>query len=351
MKPRDLRQPDRVPTVVIFGGALLGFSLARLHYISFHDVFCRRDDPKAPPGECYWYRKALYKAGIVMHLACILPACFLAVFQFVPSIRHHLMIFHRLSGTLIVLLVLAGNAGAIIIASRVFGGSVPTQTVTGAAILLATFGILNAYYNIKRLQLDQHRAWMMRTFAWLSHVITMRFIQMAAVEILSTFHHQLYETRLCVEMEDVAGPDVLHQLHPECGPGYPNSTTPGYFTARADWFSEDPFEQTAAGGAAFAMSAWLAFVIHAVAVEVYLAATSAEAHRLRQVSYERQLQRGFKNPGSSGFFIGKFGDTDPFIPRPGNSRGEQASSEDRSSGDEAPEMEKRAVADSATSSA
>ncbi|KAK3177402.1 hypothetical protein K4F52_009811 [Lecanicillium sp. MT-2017a] len=250
------------------------------------------------------------------------------------------MIFHRLSGTLIVLLVLAGNAGAIIIARRVFGGSVPTQSVTGTAVLLSTFGILNAYYNIKRLQIDQHRAWMMRTFAWMAHVITMRFIQMAAVEIISIFPHALYETRSCIEMADVAGVDLLYKLHPECGPGYPNSTTPGYFTARADWYSSDPYEKTAAGGAAFGMSAWLALAIHAVGVEIYLAATTREAQRLRQVSYEKQLARGFKNPGSSGFFMGKFGDSEPFIPKAVDEQLRVAPAGLRSSGDESTELEK-----------
>ena len=275
-----------------------------------------------------------------MHLACVLPACFLAVFQFIPSLRHSLMIFHRMSGALIVLLVLVGNAGAVIIASRVFGGSVPTQTVTGTAVLLSTFGILNAYYNIKRLQIDQHRAWMMRTFAWMAHVITMRFIQMAAVEVLSIFPHPLYETRLCVEMADVAGTELLYKLHPECRPGYPNSTTPGYFTARADWYSTDPYEKTAAGGAAFAMSAWLAFAIHAVGVEIYLAATTREAQRLRQVSYQRQFAHGFKNPGSSGFSIGKFGDSEPFVPEVDSSALANGQSGLKSSADESIELEK-----------
>lgn len=266
------------------------------------------------------------------------------------------MLFHRLSGTLIILLVLAANAGAIIIAPAVFGGSVPTQTVTGTTILFSTFAILNSYYNIKRLQLDQHRAWMMRTFGWMTHVITMRFIQMAAVELLTRYPHPLYETRLCIEMEDVGGPELLYKFHPECGPGYPNSTSPGYFTARANWYSENPFEKTAAGGAAFAMSAWLAFAIHAVCVETYLACTSHEAARLRQVSYERQVARGMRNPGSSGFFMGKFGDGEPFVPAASASEAtannnNQQQQDRNSSGDESAEMEKRNVVKSATSAA
>lgn len=286
-----------------------------------------------------------------MHLACVLPASILAVFQFVPAIRHYFLSFHRVSGSLIVLLVLASNAGAIIIARLTFGGSVPMRGVTGTAILLSTFGILNAYYNIKRLQLDQHRAWMMRTFAWMSYVITTRLIQMAAVEIISRFPHSLYQTRLCVEMENVAGREVLYKLHPECGPGYPNSTTPGYFTSRADWYSVDPFEKIAAGGATFPMSAWLALAIHAVGVEVYLAATAAEALRLRQVSYERQIKRGFRNPGSSGFFIGKFGDPEPFTPKTSRLQIAHESSQERSNGGEMSELEKGDVVNTACPSA
>lgn len=41
--------------------------------------------------------------------------------------------------------------------------------------------------------------------------------------------------------------------------------------------------------------------------------TPAETARLRQVSYERQLARGFKRPGYAGLVAERFGDAGPYI--------------------------------------
>ena len=43
--------------------------------------------------------------------------------------------------------------------------------------------------------------------------------------------------------------------------------------------------------------------------------TPAESERLRVVSYERQLERGFKNPGSAGLVAERLGDANPYVPR------------------------------------
>jgi hypothetical protein len=41
--------------------------------------------------------------------------------------------------------------------------------------------------------------------------------------------------------------------------------------------------------------------------------TPRETQRLRQVSYEKQLEAGMKNPGSAGLTVERFGDADPWI--------------------------------------
>jgi hypothetical protein len=41
--------------------------------------------------------------------------------------------------------------------------------------------------------------------------------------------------------------------------------------------------------------------------------TPRETQRLRQVSYEKQLEAGMKNPGSAGFTVERFGDADPWV--------------------------------------
>lgn len=58
----------------------------------------------------------------------------------------------------------------------------------------------------------------------------------------------------------------------------------------------------------------LALWIHAIAVEVYLRLTPAEGERLKEVSYQRQRERGFRNPGTAGLTAEKLGDANPYVP-------------------------------------
>ena len=147
----------------------MGFTLARVEYFSFYGIFC---NPKvhgasgASPGECYFYLRNPFKIGIMLHLFCILPASFLACFQFVPVIRHEAILFHRINGYLVILLSLIANAGVLIIAQHAFGGDMATRTLTGVLVISTTFAYIFAWINIKRLQIDQHRAWMMRAWAY-----------------------------------------------------------------------------------------------------------------------------------------------------------------------------------------
>lgn len=45
-----------------------------------------------------------------------------------------------------------------------------------------------------------------------------------------------------------------------------------------------------------------------ISVEVYIHLTPGENERLRKVSYERQLERGYKRPGSRGTTSDHLGD-------------------------------------------
>lgn len=61
----------------IFAGALFGFVLARLQYLSIDGKY----RTGAAPGDWYWLQHGHLKIGITLHLATILPAGFLVVFQ------------------------------------------------------------------------------------------------------------------------------------------------------------------------------------------------------------------------------------------------------------------------------
>ena len=143
----------------IFAGALMGFTLSRFPYLNFYRVYCANDSL----GECYYDQ-----LGLILHLAGILPAAFLACFQFIPVIRHKLLILHRINGYVILLLSIAGTAGGIMAAKHAFGGELSTRLISGVLAIMFVVSMILAYINIKRLQIEQHRAWMLRGWFYVS---------------------------------------------------------------------------------------------------------------------------------------------------------------------------------------
>jgi hypothetical protein len=151
---------------------LFGFTLARLQYFSYYGIFCNPEIhgmTGASPGECYYYLQDPYKIGMMLHLYTILPAACLVVLQFTPVIRHKAMMFHRLSGYAVIILSLIANAGALITLPHAFGGDMTTRVWGGVTVISTTGSLIFAYVNIKVLQIDQHRAWMMRAWAYVSY--------------------------------------------------------------------------------------------------------------------------------------------------------------------------------------
>jgi len=157
----------------IFGGALLGFSLSRFPMLDFYGKFCGGPKEGGPfhaaPGECWYYLRGNHETvGIIMHLAGVIPGSFLAFFQFVPIIRHKLILFHRVNGYVVLLLSLVGTVGALMITRHAFGGGLATQVGLGLLGIMFTFSLLLAYINVKLLQIEQHRAWMLRAWVYVS---------------------------------------------------------------------------------------------------------------------------------------------------------------------------------------
>lgn len=150
---------------------MLGFVLARFSYLDIDGMFHK----STAPSEWLIYRDGLDKIGITIHLSACLPAGFLMVWQFLPIIRHKALIFHRINGYFVILLVFISNAGALMIARRAFGGTILTQTGVGVLAIMITVSVTMAYYNIKRLQIDQHRAWMLRTMFYMGNYCFLLF--------------------------------------------------------------------------------------------------------------------------------------------------------------------------------
>jgi len=298
--------------VIIFAGAMMGFTLARLSYLNIAGTAKSSFANSASPGEWYWYNTGIHRIGITLHLSAILPAGFLMVWQFVPVIRHKLLIFHRINGYVIILLLFVANAGALMICRRSFGGTLATQAGVGLLVIITTTSMCLAYYNIKCLQIDQHRAWMLRAMFYLGAIITLRLIMVTSAVII-TMLNSYYTTKSCDEIIfTYASSNPVKKFYPQCSS--PNSTVDHRVVVHANFRSGRPEQIGASLGMSFGMAMWLATFMHLVGVEVYLALTPRESNRLRQVSYERQMERGFKNPGSAGLTSDRWGDAEAWRP-------------------------------------
>ena len=286
---------------------MLGFSLARLEYLDVGGLFRNG----ASPGEWYWYETGFRRIGITLHLSGVIPGGILMVWQFIPAIRRRFLLFHRINGYVVVSLLLVGNVGAVMIARHAFGGDLSTQAATGTLAIYTTVGMCLAYYNVKMLQIDQHRAWMLRTMVLMGTIITTRIIMIITAQITSALG-SFNVIMNCGELGSMHGLGYLADKYPDC---IANSTIlkDELHVVHVN-FGQVKEEIGASLRIGFGMALWLSLFLHAVGVEIYLAFTPKESQRLRNVSYEKQLEAGMSNPGSAGLVVEKFGDADEWKP-------------------------------------
>ena len=86
------------------------------------------------------------------------------------------MLVHRCVGYIVMMLVFMSVIGALIIAPRTFGGDIGTQLGIYVLAVLTYTALSLAWWNIRRLRIDQHRKWMIRAMVWMSQIITLRVI-------------------------------------------------------------------------------------------------------------------------------------------------------------------------------
>lgn len=147
---------------------------------------------------------------------------------------------------------------------------------------------------------------------YLGSIITLRLIMIISATII-TMLDSYYTTMSCNEITFMYGSsNPVKKIYPQCS--NPNSTVDDLVVVHAKLGSGRPEQISASLGMSFGMAMWLAIVMHLVGVEVYLALTPRESNRLRQVSYERQMERGFKNPGSAGLTSDQWGDAEAWRP-------------------------------------
>ncbi|KAJ6782560.1 hypothetical protein PWT90_01388 [Aphanocladium album] len=253
----------------IFSGAMFGFCLARMMFLDFHGVFCSpggKSDNHAAPGECYWYTTYnVYRIGIKLHLYAIIPAGALACFQFVPVIRHKLILFHRINGYIAIILAVIGVVGAIMIAPVAFGGDLAIQGAVGLLAIMFVGSLSLAYYYIKRLRIDQHRAWMLRAWFYAGSIVTVRIIMIITSMIISSGDGKggYFKPKLCRELASYLNSTELLQGYPDC------ASLDAWVLVKADLTADGLEHISAALDVSFGMATWMAVAIHAIGVEFY----------------------------------------------------------------------------------
>ena len=208
--------------------------------------------------------------------------------------------FHRVNGYAVILLLLLSNVGALMITRHSFGGEFETQVLMGLLAILTTSGAAMAYYNIKRLQIDQHRAWMLRTWFYAGSIITLRIIMIISTLIITNiggYYRAMPCKQLAFTLDD---PEQFASAFPQCL--NVNGTTDGRIAVSADFNGIIPQVGNSLD-VTFGTAGWLALFLHAAGVEIYLALTPREGERLRVVSYERQIEAGFKHAGNSALSV------------------------------------------------
>lgn len=299
------------PLWIIFGLGALGFSASRAMYFDYDNTYknakvgpvtailflVRTNTGQLPIGDWEYQSHGRGRFGMLMHLVAVVPIGFLLPWQFLPVIRHKFIWFHRINGYLLLILLLLCDTGAILVAPGALGGTIETRLLVGILTISTVGAALMAYINIKRLQIDQHRAWMLRCWAYAFNIISLRLIQLCALEIISrmkSFQAAMSCSRIDSALSLVQ-PGMAALFYPGCK-GNPDA----YMSVLADAYPDPTPEGiprldriAAAAQVTFAMSGVAALLLHAFVVEVYLHLTQAEANRLKRVSHERQLQRGW----------------------------------------------------------
>ncbi|KAM0717362.1 hypothetical protein Q7P37_007214 [Cladosporium fusiforme] len=280
-------------------GYLFGFCLSQVRIFDVSGYWVHE---AAAPGEGWAYetKGLLYKVSITMHIVIVIPAGLLATLQFIPIIRYKALVFHRINGYVVMLLMVIFSVTGIIISKVSFGGDFATQAFAGCFGLSVIGSITLAYINIKRLQIEQHRAWMMRAWVYSASIITLRLVQIIAANIMGRIPDS-YRMIPCEQLASVGAAEA----YVSCA-----ADPQGWAAVKMDFDGNGVAEIMAVLQGTFAGAGIVAYLLHALGIELYLHLTPAEAERLRKVSHERQLERGFKRPGSAGLTSDRLGDAE-----------------------------------------
>lgn len=153
---------------IALGGTLMAFTLSQFSYVDVEGSFCVSGDQV---GECYY---DFMKLALKIHLKTVMPASVLVCFQFIPAIRRRCPVLHGVNGYLVFILSVVSSVGGVMSSWHAFGGEVGTHLLAGVLFIAFVGSMIMGIYNIRMGQVQKHRNWMLRGWAYVSRV---QFIQ------------------------------------------------------------------------------------------------------------------------------------------------------------------------------
>ncbi|KAJ7738143.1 hypothetical protein B0H16DRAFT_1424996 [Mycena metata] len=251
----------------IWGGALLGFCLARS--IAMNPS---RTASLMPAGEWFWLGGTMYKPNLFIHIYLATFGGLGAVLQFIPAIRRRKVIFHRLNGYGVLTCLSVGNISGAIVAQRAFGGEVNVQAgYLVMALMVISAGTMGLVY-VKR-DTRCHRKWMLRMVVYFGSAITGRLITLAAaciVTIIGTYYTVWRCDQVLTLLSD---PQISF---PQC---VTSGVNPAHIWVAVQASTRDgPLYRASAMRAVHGMGIWIALLLHVIGVEIYIHKTEAANH-------------------------------------------------------------------------
>ncbi|KAG8743518.1 hypothetical protein FRC10_011909 [Ceratobasidium sp. 414] len=233
---------------------------------------------------------AKFPALLWTHLASVLPSALLAVIQFVPRTRASAMSFHRNAGKVINVMSFVSTMTAWGMGRIAFGGDLATQSSVYLLGAMVLWSVAKSWAAIRRLQIDEHRIWVIRAWSYQAQVLTERLVVGMLIVYVSKVRGYYYAIP-CDEVAYVLNNQELYARdYPQCQAEWPGSRVT-HVSIEAKASEKTGLGLTAAARSAFGTSMWIAILIHVLGTEYYLYKTKDESQRLRGLSTKRQKAR------------------------------------------------------------
>ncbi|KAF7290545.1 hypothetical protein MIND_01294600 [Mycena indigotica] len=249
----------------IWGGALVGYSLARS---------VTMNPSKLPgllvPGEWFWFQAPMYKINLLIHIYLTTFGGLTAALQFLPAIRRHNVLLHRLNGYGVLFCLIVGNICGAIVGRRSFGGELNAQSAYYILGIMVVYSGVLGIYNVKK-DTRRHRKWMLRMVAYFAAVITARLISLAA-KVIVTDIGTYFSVWRCDEVLNLLTDAVARERDfPQCvAAGVDPQSV--WVTVHAST-REGTLYAASSVRAVIGMALWIATLIHMAGVECYIILT------------------------------------------------------------------------------